>query len=115
MSLLDAAKEAHIMQRVTSDRYRTPEMIELALAWVNGEVGMAQVGRALKQVDSTKVYTMLAHALAEHVRQNASKLLAGAGDSSLPTATPGSPSRGKPGAKSSAERAAFLRTQERKG
>jgi hypothetical protein len=66
MSLLDIAKTA---RNRSSVRKRTQEEIDLALAWTEDEVGLAQVAVALgKDVTNTSVYVFLSGCLREAVR-----------------------------------------------
>lgn len=48
------------------------ESMELALAWVEGDVNLSDISRALgmKQHDTSTVYCFLARALSAHVKKN---------------------------------------------
>lgn len=66
-SLLDKAKKVkkgHLNSDVTEEK------IQLALAWVKGDVSTAQIKKAIETRSSSNVYTLLAHALKEHIKQS---------------------------------------------
>lgn len=65
-TLLEKAKERKMDKRVKSSK-ATKEDIELALAWVNNEVSMTQVGHALDTTNSMKTYIFLSLTLKSHL------------------------------------------------
>lgn len=69
MSLLDKAKQSGAVKRATISY--DAEQLELALAWMRGEIGMTQVSRALEINENNRggVYNFLAIALREAFRK----------------------------------------------
>ncbi len=51
----------------------TQEHIELAIAWVNGEIGAVQVQSALGIKSPSQIYSFLAFALKEHLLKSKNK------------------------------------------
>jgi hypothetical protein len=66
MTLLqDALKDARTRKMTGLN----PEIIELALAWLRGEVGHSQARKSLKLSNSCSTYIMLARSLREAYNQ----------------------------------------------
>ena len=70
-SLLEKAKE--VKRKYTKAADITPEGIELALAWVMGDVTLTQVVGVMPNKSSSSAYIFLACALREHIKNNAKK------------------------------------------
>lgn len=52
-----------------NNREITPEIIDLALTWVQDEISLADVTRTLDSVNASHSYTTLARALKQHLKQ----------------------------------------------
>jgi hypothetical protein len=52
-----------------TNREINPDIIELALRWVNDEITLADVTRALDSVNASHSYTTLARALKQHLQK----------------------------------------------
>lgn len=64
-SLLDKAKS---LARIKTSSHYTEEDIELALAWVNDEIGIKQIS-AVKGINNVSVYVFLARALKQWLNE----------------------------------------------
>ena len=67
-TLLEKAKKVPV--RVGSGKYPTPEKVELALAWIQGEVGITQVHKVLKLRCTSDAYVPLATGLKQALKNN---------------------------------------------
>lgn len=71
-SLLERAKQQERMRKGTARS--TPERVELALAWIRGEVGITQVARALELKDVHTAYIPIVVALRQAYRDGTLKI-----------------------------------------
>lgn len=69
MTLLEKARQPKPAGRHARIKV-TDETIDLSLAWVRHEIGIAQVTRALGKKSGNGAYCLIARSLAEHVRRH---------------------------------------------
>lgn len=67
-TLLEKAKKVQV--KVGSGKYPTQEKIDLALAWIQGEVGITQVQKVLKLRCTSDAYVPLATGLKQALKDN---------------------------------------------
>lgn len=66
-TLLEKAKETGHRKQAGGDI--TEEIIELALAWAKGEIGLKQASEALGYTNTGNVYVIFARALKKHLNK----------------------------------------------